>query len=392
MAIKGCILPWIHMHGNINGEYKVCCFTESHPSVLGTKDTPLLDVWNNDSYKELRQKFLNDEIPDQCKNPCYNKESLGVTTSPRQNSNHTWRHYEQLQSSLTPKSPIYLDFRFGNVCNFRCRTCGPMASTSWIKEAKELFNNHKNAKLIDNWTNNNHLWEALELIYPNIETVYFAGGEPLVLDGHYKMLEFLISKNKTNINIDYNTNLSILKYKKYDLISLWKQFKKVNLWVSCDGYGKVGEYIRKELDWELFNSNIDTVKPYINNLSVVVSILSIYNLTDLILWANSKNLNIYGTTLTGPEYLSCQILPDIEKEKIIKYYRKFLETNSSILKPYYISQISDWIRFMKGTPTNREALEVKFKKITYILDRSRNENFTSVVPELADWYDSIKIS
>ena len=379
------------MHGNINGEYKVCCFTESHPSVLGNKDTPLLDVWNNDSYKELRQKFLNDEIPDQCKNPCYNKESLGVTTSPRQNSNHTWRLYEHLQKSLTPKSPIYLDFRFGNVCNFRCRTCGPMASTSWIRESRDLLN-HKNAKLTENWTDNSNLWEALEKIYSNIETVYFAGGEPLVLDGHYKMLEFLISKNKTNINIDYNTNLSILKYKKYDLISLWKHFKKVNLWVSCDGYGKVGEYIRKELDWELFNSNIDTVKPYINNLSVVVSILSIYNLTDLILWANSKNLNIYGTTLTGPEYLSCQILPDIEKEKIIKHYRKFLETNSSILKPYYISQISDWIRFMKGTPTNREALEVKFKKITSILDRSRNENFTSVVPELADWYDSIKIS
>jgi organic radical activating enzyme len=360
--------------------------------VLGTKDTPLLDVWNNDSYKELRQKFLNDEIPDQCKNPCYNKESLGVTTSPRQNSNHTWRRYEQLQSSLTPKSPIYLDFRFGNVCNFRCRTCGPMASTSWIKEAKELFNNHKNAKLIDNWTNNNHLWEALELIYPNIETVYFAGGEPLVLDGHYKMLEFLISKNKTDISIDYNTNLSILKYKNYDLIDLWKKFKKVNLWVSCDGYGKVGEYIRKELVWEDFNNNIDKVKPYISNLSVVVSILSIYNLPELILWGISKNIYIYGTTLTNPSYLSCQILPEKEKKKLIKYYIKFMETNKSILNFYYISHLSNIIRFMKATPNNREELELQFKKTTSILDKNRKENFNSIVPELADWYDSIKIS
>jgi len=391
MAIKGCILPWVHMHGTLKGDYKLCCFTEPNPTILGNKDQPLLEVWNGESYKEIRSKFLNDEIPEQCKDPCYDKESLGITNSPRIIANDWWRNHEYLQKNINPKSPIYLDFRFGNICNFRCRTCGPESSTSWIKEAKELFNNKK-AKLVDNWTNNNHLWEALDLIHPNIENVYFAGGEPLVLDGHYKMLEFLISKNKTDISIDYNTNLSILKYKNYDLIDLWKKFKKVNLWVSCDGYGKVGEYIRKELVWEDFNNNIDKVKPYISNLSVVVSILSIYNLPELILWGISKNIYIYGTTLTNPSYLSCQILPEKEKKKLIKYYIKFMETNKSILNFYYISHLSNIIRFMKATPNNREELELQFKKTTSILDKNRKENFNSIVPELADWYDSIKIS
>lgn len=391
MAIKGCILPWIHMHGNLKGEYKLCCFTEPHSAILGTKDQALLDVWNGEAYQQVRSKFLNNEIPEQCKNPCYDKESLGVTTSPRQNSNDKWKRYEYLQKNISPKSPIYLDFRFGNICNFRCRTCGPMASTSWIKEARELFN-HKDAKVLNNWTNNKYLWNALEHIYPNIENIYFAGGEPLVLEGHYKMLEFLLSKKKTDIEIDYNTNLSILNYKNYDLIELWKHFKKVNLWVSCDGYGRVGEYIRKELVWEDFNNNIDKVRPYITSLSVVVSVLSIYNLTNLILWANSKKLFIYGTTLVTPSYLSCQILPTNEKLKIINHYKKFLQTNKHILDPFYINHISDWLRFMKGTPSNREDLEKQFKKITSLLDRNRNENFTSVVPELADWYDSIKIS
>ena len=54
------------------------------------------------------------------------------------NSNNNWKNYEYLQNNTSPESPIYLDFRFGNVCNFRCRTCGPMASTSWIKEFKEF--------------------------------------------------------------------------------------------------------------------------------------------------------------------------------------------------------------------------------------------------------------
>ena len=391
MSIKGCILPWVHMHGNIKGYYKVCCHTEDHPSVLGNKDTPLLEVWNGDEYKQLRSKFLNNEIPDQCKEPCYNKESLGVKNTPRQVFNNKWNQYEYLQKNTSPSSPIYLDFRFGNICNFRCRTCGPMASTSWIKEFKELFGN-KDAQLFDEWTNNEHLWNALENIYPTIENVYFAGGEPLVLEGHYRFLEFLLSKNKTDIEIDYNTNLSILKYKNNDLLALCKNFKRVNLWVSCDGYGKVGEYIRKGLIWEEFDANIDKVRPHISSLSTVVSILSIYNLPDLILWANSKNLTIYGSTLTGPKYLSCKILPDNEKEKIIKYYKNFLQTNKKVLNPFYIAYISDWLRFMKGSLPNREELEIQFKIRTSLLDRSRNENFTSVVPELADWYDSIKIS
>jgi hypothetical protein len=81
------------------------------------------------------------------------------------------------------------------------------------------------------------------------------------------MLEFLISKGKTDVTIDYNTNLSILKYKNYDLELLWKKFKNVNLWVSCDGYGNTGEYIRKELNWDEFNNNI---LPYRDNLMISI--------------------------------------------------------------------------------------------------------------------------
>jgi hypothetical protein len=68
-------------------------------------------------------------------------------------------------------------------------------------------------------------------------------------------IEFLISKNKTDITLDYNTNLSILSYKKYELETLWKQFKQVNLWVSCDGYKNSGEYIRKELKLTAVNAH-----------------------------------------------------------------------------------------------------------------------------------------
>lgn len=394
MSIKGCILPWIHIYGDLKGKYRACCFSDQSSKeeyILGSNEDPLLNVWHGEQFINIRKQFLTGEIPEQCKVACFDKENLGVSQNPKHNANTKWAKYAHLQKTLKPPPPIYIDIRFGNICNFRCRTCGPMASTSWIKESKNLFNDSKDTKVWDKWTNNDNLWNALEEIYPTIDTIYFAGGEPFVLEGHYKLLEFLLSKNKTDITINYNTNLSILKFKDYDLPSIWKNFKSVNLWVSCDGYGQVAEYIRKELDWEEFDKNLNKVRPYVKTISSVIFIHSIYSMPDLVLWAASKNLSLFGTTLVNPDYLSCQILPKEEKRKIMLYYKDFLEKNRHKLGDQYIHNILDWLKFLKGEVPNREQLEIKFKTVTSALDRNRNENFTYIVPELADWYDSIKI-
>jgi len=393
MEIKGCILPWVHIHGNMSGKYKVCCYNDLRTDPLldlGDSTQSFMEVWHGDPYKEIRRKFLAGEIPRQCYEPCFKKEELGIVETPKNNANRFWGNYAPLQKTLTPPAPIYIDFRFGNICNFRCRTCGSRSSTSWFKEAKELFNEHTEVK--ENWDTET-FWKGLELIYPNLKVVYFAGGEPLVLEQHYRVLEYLISKNKTDINLQYNTNLSNLHFKDYDLVSLWKKFKKVDLWTSCDGYNQVCEYTRKELVWEEFDRNVDIVKNYITSISSVVSIFTIYSMPDLILWGKKKNISIFGTTLISPKQYSLQILPDVEKEKIIEYYKTFIKENKKILNMGELRHIADWLRYIKGSlPVEEKSqLEKLFKKHVSIIDRSRNENFTSVVPQLADWYDSIKI-
>ena len=40
------------------------------------------------------------------------------------------------------------------------------------------------------------------------------------------MLKFLIDKGKTNVKLQYNSNLSYSKFKKYDIVQLWKKFDK----------------------------------------------------------------------------------------------------------------------------------------------------------------------
>ena len=41
--------------------------------------------------------------------------------------------------------------------------------------------------------------------------------------------------------------------------------------------------------------------------------------------------------------------------------------------------------------TELKNLEKDFKIRTEVLDKSRNEKFTEVVPQLAEWYENIKL-
>jgi len=385
------------MHGNLTGEYKVCCVSKGSVTeeyTLGTHEESMLKVWNGKPYRDLRKQFLNGEIPPQCKRECYDKEKQGGH-SQRQELNEFWNKKEIFQTSRYTKEdgsitipPTYLDIRFGNICNFRCRMCGSYASSQWRKEEEEFFKT-KAHPITDMWTDNDNLWEDLPKLLPYLEEIYFAGGEPLVQEGHYKLLHFLIDNKKTDLTISYNTNLSILNYKTENIFDLWKKFKEVKLYLSQDGYKEVGEYVRKGLVWNTFDSNLKKVLTYVNSISCVIQVYNIYNIPKLLVYCNKNGIDLYPNLLTNPDHFNVQILPTEEKEKIIKYYKRFMQKYK--IQEWQTVKLINMLEFMKHTPDNVEELQTRFKKMTQLLDNSRNENFCEVVPELAPWYKSIKV-
>ena len=112
---------------------------------------------------------------------------------------------------------------------------------------------------------------------------------------------------------------------------------------------------------------------------------------DLLLWGKRKNIPVFGTTLVTPSYYSLQILPETEKRNILLYYKSFIENNKKDLHMSDIRHMSDWLKYMKGELPDKEKLSSLFKKNTGLLARNRNENFTDVVPQLADWYNGLTI-
>lgn len=388
--IKGCILPWLHIFGNINGQYKVCCFTEADHTAqsVGTSDQRLMDVFNGEKLNEIRKGFLEGKIPLECEKVCYSKERLG-DSSNRLSKNSFYKHYARLQEftredGSVPNAPIFLDIRFGNLCNFKCRMCGPGSSTSWYKEMP----NWTKRKAIDNFTDNVIFWDSLDEVAPHLVDVYFAGGEPFVQDGHYKLLNYLIDNGyASKINLQYNSNLSYDRFKDHDIMDLWSKFLSVKVWPSCEGFGERGEYSRKGLSTETFKANVLKFKKYIQTVSVVSSIWSITNLPDFMIWCKKNGIQFYITTLIDPPHASVTCLPKEAKSTINQMYRKFLNQYKDFLMTTEIENILHMLSYMNGRDDSH--LLPEFKEFNTRLDLLRNESFPETFPEFKAWYENI---
>ena len=210
-----CILPWIHLHIWPNGITYPCCLTTNDYVLGNTNSSSFIELWNSSRMKELRQNIIAGKPTTGCSR-CYEHEIQGYK-SLRQNMNKDFQHLFS-RTKLTKEDGTvdniymaYMDIRFSNICNFKCRTCGPELSSFWVDDAISLGRCPQDQlKLLKIKNTLDELWQDMEEWIDTVERIYFAGGEPLIMDEHYKILEYLINIGKTNIIIYYNTNFSNL--------------------------------------------------------------------------------------------------------------------------------------------------------------------------------------
>ena len=393
-----CMVPWVHIHTTPSGVAAPCCIAESCATETGVGDgktQSLMEIVNSEQMNKLRLDMLTNVKNPEC-SKCHNHEEQGIE-SFRQFSNKDYaKHYDDVladtntDGSLSEFKMRYFDIRFSNICNFKCRTCGSGFSTQW--EQEDLKNNVFHAKVIPKNNNKEFLNQVVDQI-DNLETAYFAGGEPLITEEHYILLEEMIRSKRTNIKLRYNTNLSNLKFKDKDLISLWKHFKhKINIYASIDHYGDRAEYIRHGTDWGLVESNFKLVKktPFIslqmNTVLSVFNILTIHEfyqyLYDNKMYSNKDSAyTLYN--MSTPEYLACHILPPDMKQKAKDSLEKtvnFLKSNK--FKIQQVQQISDAIPWATSKDS-WDQHKMQFRNEIKRLDKIRDENFKQTFPELA---------
>ena len=397
--------PWVHLHTWPDGRCFPCCMTPAETPVGQLRTTKLKDVWNGKKMRELRKKMLNDEKISSC-NRCYELEQAGHLTL-RQNLNRDFAHHFKSVEETSKDGHVekinlpYFDIRFSNICNLRCRTCGPELSSSWYEDNKRLFGTYNDAKKIETTTTDpEEFWKDIEPLVPSVELIYFAGGEPLLMEEHYRILQILIDKGLTHVKIRYNTNFSFLKYKKYDVIELWKHFDHVEVGASLDAEGLRGEYMRKGIRWDKVVQNRERLLKEAPNvkffISATLGILNAFHLPDLhrswvekgYIGVNNFNINL----LMEPPLYSIKTLPSemkasinqIYTDHIDNYLSKFSAHDTQIVKDAYLSAL----RFMNET--DQSSLIPDFFKRNDALDKIRDEKMLDIFPELQGLTEYLK--
>jgi hypothetical protein len=288
-----CLAPWTHTYLSPQTERRLCCasrepaqnFEQYIDTGSGTgKYIPvtLEQHWNSDHMRSVRRRMLAGETLPECE-VCNSK--LLNTSVYRTYFDHLFGHKldqvyaETDESGFTTMKPVSWDYRFSNLCNFKCRMCGDMLSSAWESEQKQF-------KMVD-WSNPNNNWmqpqvrkeiskfqdtqiesefsEAVE--QHRIEEVYWVGGEPLMFEQHWRYMRRIIELGDgPKVYARYNTNLSRVDYRG---INLYKDIlAHVRDWQICasiDGTGQTGEYIRTGLNWDLFLSNFEQGIKYMTN-------------------------------------------------------------------------------------------------------------------------------
>jgi len=398
-----CILPWIHTHLLPSGDVLPCCVSDFNDPYANVNKTTLQKAWNSSKYKIMRKLMLLDRPVYSC-NKCYELEESGIETM-RKRMNQSFKHHAPILSKTKQDGSYdqlkmkYLDIRFSNICNFKCRGCSPALSTKWYEDHQKLWNfTSSHPKLINVVASNPNLWMEIEEQLDELEVAYFAGGEPLIMDEHYQCLEYFIKNNKTDIALQYNTNLSVLQFKKYNLVEMWKHFKKVNLSISLDDIQARGEYFRSGFNWETFLLNIEKIKnelPHISlQINCTISIFNIHRIPEIHSFLYGKKyINEFGfifNTLQDPsEYRSQVLTPKLKtltKLKLESYAKSLNESYPNTDWGFFKNSLNHQIQFMMQT--NMDFRLNDFKKQTNRLDEIRSENFKNTYPELVSLLQS----
>ena len=392
MSDTFCTLPFTHLSTRPNGDITPCC--RSRDTLGNIKDMTFEEAWNSERQQQLRKDLLNGVRNKYCYQ-CWDMEDQG-SISMRQSMNKIRSHMvpKKLDAEMPFVVPV-LELKMSNLCNFRCRTCKPELSTTWMKDWNAVKHEYESLGIVNNTAreenfNKDEFVEDILKLAPTIEIVEFAGGEPLMDPLHYKVLEVL-EPYASNITVKYSTNLSKLKFGKFDTLASWSKFKGVDLSLSIDGHPALNDYIRTESDTKVLAQNLRDVKSelggkYEGRAALCYSAWNVFGLPDSYdYFEHVLDTPVHGNIAWDPIFINPQILPNELKLKASEKYKEYLKTieaNTERKKRIH-RFINQNMAFMNAKDESKYFEQ--FLRYTKTLDRTRKTNIVDIVPEFAPY-------
>jgi MoaA/NifB/PqqE/SkfB family radical SAM enzyme len=420
-----CILPWVHLFVGETGTIRPCCMTLEQPDQVNRDeagepfhaygDAPLEEIWNSPFMRSLRLEMLEGKRPDICAR-CYRDEDLGIR-SHRRMSNAMFDAQtdqalsETAEDGTAPPSLITsLDLRLGNRCNLKCRMCSPVSSRATLSDYAALFNlppdHHRLTALAgrEDWVADPSFHDLFVASSSGAERVQFSGGEPLLIPEMETLLKSLVDRSLApGIELHYISNLTVLPEKYF---TYWAQFRRIGFLVSLDAIGRVGEYIRRPMQWTRLDENLKTLDARASeincdspHMNITVQAYNIFSLDETITYI-ADALPHFGrprlSLLYYPEHLGIQLLPPaLKREAEERLTRVAKRIEGGWPSQWDADEASDLLATIKGVidhmnRADRSDLLDEFRRWTRVLDHRRNESVLDAIPELAPIFTDLE--
>lgn len=423
-----CMAPWTHTYLSPQTERRMCCasrepaqnFKQYIDTDSGTgvyQPITLHQHWNSEHMKSVRRRMMAGETLPECE-VCNHK--LLNTDVYRDYFWHLFKHkyhdvFEKTdETGFTSMLPVSWDYRFSNLCNFKCRTCGDMLSSSWETEQKQH-------NMVD-WSNSKNNWMRPEIKQQissfqdsvieqefaqaveehRVEEIYWVGGEPLMYEQHWRYMKRIIELGDgKNVYARYNTNLSRIDYGSNNLYrDILDQIRDWQICASLDGTGRIGTYIRTGLDFTQWCQNFEQGlghqrHPRQMRIDFTLTLPGMFDILNIVALAEKYNVQVLSKVIFS-------FSPDIIMSPLSLPKSILHSTIDKILKELPQGAIRDTLTELKNRPTFQEQWPDRYEQALVAgkqrilkLEKIRNDKFTmdhilQEETEIYDWWKNIR--
>lgn len=444
MNDKLCPVPWMSQSLRANGDIRICCQAQHGPTggilrddegnVLNARNSNLTESRNSPLSKEVRKYMMEGKWHPECKR-CQVETDSGIR-SRLEYENEIWVGrgqvtWEHMLANTAADGTIntdsidcnFYDLRFGNLCNLKCRMCGPTDSSQWYDDQVALWgdgykDSHGKVKLIlnnkekyepeenvYNWHESDYYWEQMDSKIPEITKLYIVGGEPLMIDRHYEFLQKCVDVGQSSkMIVEYNSNLTNIPSRAWNI---WKHFKQVNIGASIDGVGDINHYMRYPADFNSIHKNLLKLSQADGNfkvwISATINVFNVLHFPEFIEWillnkiprVNDDDWRPILTPhpLHGPKFYNIRMLPKFAKDAVREKYEiykprllkiiddsNFTKERKASSRKEVVSLLDQYVDYMYAQDFSEHV--PAFWHVTRKLDKIRGHSIEDYIPEL----------